>query len=1698
MALVTVILVLAALLVMVTPFLMTARNADRSSAQLFDRVQASTALDSARNHARAVLEGTHFANDETPWYDSTDELQVSNQFAGDFLNANDDRGVMWDLTVDDLAGRIDLNSAGPYVMANLLQSTARFSIPVGGDEEELAISGGTLPESGFAWSNGELIGYGGIEDGKLVDLVRGLGARFDEDDNPLAGPKPASSHGIGAAVIDQRAFGVVGWRINAGDFRTFDSYEQLREVDDLVLAEGGIGADGYLRMRELGTCYGAGRDGSMWQRPVRLVSGVQGGMTGTIRVSSPRYFNVGSTIRIREGDIIEYALVQSVTRNGALVLDRAVSNDYSAFAAEVSVLARRPVNINTASASVLEILFTNLKIRDRNSRVTAQEAQQLAGVVIASRPIEGFEDFLTRIVLPAAGIEELPDDAPVVPKSFRGGGEGFLDPWDAVAVYANALNANDFSLDFSTQPIAFTSREVFDLELRAAVNAKSGVERYSAVRESVELITPQRELMALWARQSDFDEALRLTRGAPYWMSGPAATTRFDPAGSNPPTRLWAQLGTYQGQLYLPGVTGNSAQMGDDAPTPERIFPSMEPDDYVQLAPARVDEEGQRQGRVLHFDHETRSTEGRYLPDGVIRRSAADQKVGYTSGDGLARQAWLSMWVRPRELGDSCYFDLAGSSVDTDRISLLMEGEDLVLRLRDAGGDHPDTPNKEWSELRFAIGTGDGPGIPNNTWTHLAFDVAGSRPDQMSLFVNGMTHGVRTPGLSRLSGSIDQDSAFIPLEDTEGFPPRGAARIGTEIIEYVLTAGGLNANYNEVGPLAGFGGRNARVRWTDGDPPVPSNLESVDLTHDAGTTVEVYGYSKPFKSDVPSGSASLQSELGPWRVGIMRGVIGGAETRGDPINVQIQPPGFPTPITIGIGWGLGGPESAVTGIVLGAAERPDEEDATADAELMAAFSPDGGYAAMMQVGVSIGSGDVNQTNELVQIGGIEVFRYSGWDGQILSLAARGDECAELTNLSVEDDEGRSLAGTKAFVSEWSIMNAESVEVQTILRRRCFVVPISVPVPGASTVSGFLAADAENPQFAQFTEPDAGELTEWVCYNWFEPTYGQLVRDDPTSLETLRSYLLDNIDEEVVNDPPNPGGGGGGGGGGGAGGGGSSGLLGLEAEVTSAVESAPALGSQWQPILGAPNDEELPITRGARELFQHRGVLGTYPQQHVAGTLVLPVLQVSTSNADGGMPGRFDPAFLFAADYAHPGWPVLVHRAHRPGAEVLVHGWEQSDPNTVEAFDSGLTFTVPNVGNRQGTSYVAFDRASPEPLVAGVANPDQQTQYIETRGMCRMTAFPSGERPRVVDQVSIGGTIRQGELPVPSAEVDEVVFGSTQFGQAIPFGGPEAGQGGAMRLAAELSEAGDYLYVAPKSLRIPLGTFGTIHNFLSDVPSDGGLMRIGDEILAYDELDEEEGEVIIAPGGRGLLGTTPQPHATGEPVQFLSHFTMSLLSGGVGAGDAAIPLESTQEFPQEGTVLIGEELIHFTRQRGGTLEMPSASTEPGMQDGRGLGLFRGRYGSTPQSHGGGAPVILFPFRYWDRWEEQADAPELSYFSFEVAQPGAWYDSLFWADENAQVGGPVLKALIRTDANVPWDSVPGETSGLELFTKGTEGGEPVILGEASELFEARFFIEYAAGSFDGITGMSHGWKASPRLSQFGVFYRAPSMTLRSVHR
>jgi hypothetical protein len=52
--------------------------------------------------------------------------------------------------------------------------------------------------------------------------------------------------------------------------------------------------------------------------------------------------------------------------------------------------------------------------------------------------------------------------------------------------------------------------------------------------------------------------------------------------------------------------------------------------------------------------------------------------------------------------------------------------------------------------------------------------------------------------------------------------------------------------------------------------------------------------------------------------------------------------------------------------------------------------------------------------------------------------------------------------------------------------------------------------------------------------------------------------------------------------------------------------------------------------------------------------------------------------------------------------------------------------------------------------------------------------------------------------------------------------------------------------------------------------------------------------------------------------------------------------------------------------------------------------------------------------------------------------------------------------------------------------------------SDRAEWRVHAVYDQRAFDPVTGLSHGWKRTPKLRLFSVFYYAPSTTLRSMER
>jgi type II secretory pathway pseudopilin PulG len=1695
-AILTVLLVLMALLALTAPFLLTTRNAAKASSQLSDAAQARLALDSAARLARSELARSHPSVDPTPWSDSEAEIGEWAKLDASVLDASDPHGVMWDASALDLAAEIDLSSAPPQLFANLLGASTRLDAALEPDAKEIAVASTSgFRDAGFLWIGRELIAYGERGPQGFKRLERGLGSGGAEGTPMPCGPQPAGPAAPGTPVIDQRAWAPVLWRLSStdGEPRAYEAPEQLGDASRMAL--GGLDVPSLQALQEACTVNAGLRAGPRWQRGSRVLNAIQGGLDCTLVVDDARWFNPGTTVQITDGRTTELGVVQDVSPAGVRLMT-ALANDYLALAAVVRPQVRVPVNANTASAAVLEALFANLQLARVNSRITRDEARQLAALVIESRPFDGFEDFLRRVVLPAGGIEPLPDDAPVRPAALAGAEVAAVcSEQDAYALYVNALNANDSRLAYSTLPLCFTTRDTYALDLRSAVNAPNGAERASARREQLEVTVPQNDpLLALWARQEDLDDALRLTREAPLWTTGPSATSPGDDP-SSPPSRARANFGPRADGVFDPAL--KLPPSTNEAPgTDEHVFASREETAWAQLAPARLDESGRRAGRALHFDHETRDLEGRFLPDGPEARRTTDPLVGWTPNQGgFLRALDLELWVKPRALADGILLDVGSTSLETDRVQLLFEGPDLVLRVLDAGGDHPLSALREAGEARYSIQPGGltgGAGMEPDTWTHVAIDVAGTRPDQITLLVDGQAHGVRTPGRTRLVAALPDGGSMLAIEDDEGFPDRCVVRVGNELVECIKSGNNLfECSRITTGENAGFGGRTARVDYelsatnaAEPGAPVPITSGQLNTNHAAGTSVELYGYSLPLAGPVTIARGQTTSAVGVFAVGRLDSVVGGSQTQGDLVEVNTtDPQGVPG--TVLLGYGLSGQGSAVTGLVL-----QPVDPGLAQQQVLDAFNPNGGYAVIVGTRVgdvtgangATGNGASNTTGD--PVGGVEVIRYTGHDATTLFISPAGRAALP--------SERNQTQRPHAFVAFWlAVLLPQGTPVEGLLNWETYVMPISLGVVGAQ---GFPPA-VNGSEYAQITHPSDAELTEWVRYDTV--LGNDLIRSGLDAFENLDFVLTGGQPQDLggpLPPPPPPGGGGSGGT-----------FAAVVAPPPTAASQAQG-SSDWSPFMqdgGSALDEQWPVTYAARTALQFRGVAGTYPQMHPAGMTVVPTFRVMRMSGpqatpDFGMPGRHDFAFLFTDDPTQVGMPVHVHRAYRPN-QVRKRGFTGSGQIPEVPMPGTPVVELEDAWLRQWT-WVALEDGAP--IATGPGSSQPNTSAWETRAQARLTMHPSGERPRAVDRVFVGGAFRGGGA-IPPCTVDEVVFGSTKIGDNTQDG--PAIQGGQFVLDNDLQPGGKGFAVQPQSYRVAGGLYASGGPVLAQLPQDAGLLRIGSEVMCYAVLDAQGGLVTLATDGRGLLGTVEEYHEKGSTVTFLEGWTVSVLAGGMGQGDSALQLADPEDFPPLGwLVRVGDELVHYTYANGVALEMPRFSSEPGRMDRRGGGIFRGRFGSVPAAHASGTPVILHPLRYSDRWADRADAPELAYFGFALDQPAAFVRSAFFDSEEPSSGAVTLEVLQRLlvhgeQAAPPWDGDPAlKESNLSLFTEGRLESEGQPVARQADRVEWRAFARYQPGAFDAVTGASHGWKQTPRLRLLGAQYIAPGLVVRRVDR
>ena len=274
------------------------------------------------------------------------------------------------------------------------------------------------------------------------------------------------------------------------------------------------------------------------------------------------------------------------------------------------------------------------------------------------------------------------------------------------------------------------------------------------------------------------------------------------------------------------------------------------------------------------------------------------------------------------------------------------------------------------------------------------------------------------------------------------------------------------------------------------------------------------------------------------------------------------------------------------------------------------------------------------------------------------------------------------------------------------------------------------------------------------------------------------------------------------------------------------------------------------------------------------------------------------------------------------------------------------------------------------------------------------------------------------------------------------------------------------------------------------PQGGGLVQVDDEIMAYSAV--AAGRFTITQSGRGLLNTEPRGHDRGARVKFLTHRPAAILTGGVGASESVLTVQDLAPFPIAGTLLMGQELLHYTWSRNSinTFEMPN--WYPPNDDGTietnssaARGMFRGRYGTAPQGASSGDVVISWPFRYWDRYADFCDDPELAYSQLTTNEAPVFFRDLRWREET-QDARVQLICRVRTDSSVPWTADPKERLGLwEFQGSSTDVTAHKIARQASRL-EIRLQTLYQPGCVDLAAFTAHGWKTSARVEDVRVQY------------
>jgi len=1628
-ALIMVIVVLMALMVIATPFTISMRNQSRNAVELLNQERARRDCETLRNELVERIKNTHpdldyltpLCDDQREWDGDEDVDALAPENARNLTRVSSSRAT-------DLQGRINLNTASIYLFANLLGQRTTIEEDFDLQTPSLEVRDAeSFPDEGLLWIEGDVIAYNTRTEETFDELEQGL--ELANAEFPIV-----ANHQSGTEIIDYRSFllATYCYKWMPGALSTLPTVESLRNI--AVFGEVALERNALDRVASLVTVRSGLPSGRRFVNAQRVL-GTEAGEGRVLFVENGRYINGGSIVRIVAGDEVHYSLVVRCVAVDAhswavLLQDPLPFVVHETESAVIDVLARHPINVNTAPLAVVAACIEGLGIQGESRRIHRDEALIIAGV-IKRKPLSGWLE-----------LSELLFDLVVENDQ--------ISHFHREAVLLNGLNSNDALVLGGTAPFAFSTGGFFQIDTAVALDyTETNREAARQFMRDIMHVAPREPTMHLFHTQAAFEAQRRLIREGRWYMTLPVNLNPPPVRSNNPPS------------MFLPL-------------TASQVAPSTEEEGSMfKLAPLRAEGE-----RILHFDYvseykrETEASgetvaakldaeagesglggsgsagiemtptmipcddpEGFITGEEIVRLSTIDPPVQILGG-GYAR-IWpfsVELWYRFDELGGPHYIFDTGIQEEADRVYLFFDGKELVFRVADA--TMPMSFLDEGAPLEHAEIRYDFAELPleAGTFYHISCMTKGTKPSDLCLFVDGVPRGQRsfqTRLKSPLGRSIIPQgggsgvqlaapTVRIKVDDATHFPREGVLRIGEELFEYPSRSDDTFF-VEKAGKAERFGG--ARMR------------QSRSSEHPVTEIVELYGYSSLLSSfKIPTGIANTGLEIGAFEIAI----VNNDEVESVPLNIKLSDGSLHQ-----IGRGF-------------------EYDTIEDLPVLAvdggsldqsAFHRTGGFAILFSDFTSLRIRNQNterdedwtvtrddgrrpQTDRDSLLCGFEVIEYDSFNGSELLGITRGvsggypqgqprQESPLMRDPSTNANENWgttnpgagsgyvNMAGVAEFVRQRAFWTENTVgnDSNSDLDREqplIFVIPISVDVEQGRLTNLFEEFFAEplppgdfRPEIVQIGLDFNGEgsdETEWIRYDTI--VTDRFVRDDPRELRRMNNVL---------------------------------------AKFCFSTSFSPdAKTTPWE----------------VNQRIRFRAQCGTDHSSHPANSLVLPTFRTHFNDFDlrSGRPGRRDHITLidvegdretgeinhaFYNDFNFPRQAIVAMR------EGVIGTYERVEIDWVSLREQQ------NDKEEGSTEEALLTRCN-----------------LESRDFTRIIKFPSGELPTgAPEEFVIGGNFFGDPSPSKGC-VDEVRFRSFD----TPH--PDLPRFARFALSDEFEEDD-----TEEILR--LGTHTLVYNHYTN-----------DDTLLDELEDVEDGYVVVLSDGRGMFGTEPGYHQRGEAVVVLNFPTLSYLEQDLRAHTAGVLLKDGADFPWMGAILVENEVIGYNRKEENFLSMPSFRPY-GEESER--GLLRGRYGTEPFEHSEGTLAYLLPVRYPDLYAPGSDEPELAYFSLGVEAPGAFFSELNWVEKLPGPGADLI-VLARVGGRGRWNGDPAGESDLFLFENPAEQKRRNWLLRQGDFVELRVFTRYGEGAFDGLDFASNAWKYAPALDALSVECVEPSKVYR----